>query len=63
MAADRAAIVGAAAAVAAIEHPFAANPDDHCESPLEAYRDAAPLLTKLARALGKEPAELRIYDP
>jgi hypothetical protein len=57
----------AAAAAAAdrshIVHPFAVDTDDHCESPLEAYADAAPLLNALAEELGVGPAELRIYDP
>ena len=36
---------------------------DHCETPVVAYRDAAPLLRLLARSLDKSPAKLRIYDP
>lgn len=50
-------------AVASIVHPFDANMDDHCESPLEAYKDVAPVLRRLATKLGKKPSELRIYDP
>ncbi len=36
---------------------------DHCETPLEAYRDIAPALHTLASALHKPPSELTIYDP
>ena len=61
--ADRAIIDGAAAAVKAIVHPFKVEKDDHCESPLEAYRDVAPLLRMLAHNLGKTPETLSIYDP
>jgi hypothetical protein len=55
------------------DFPFAVDPDDHCESPLQAYRDIAPLLTWLARTRHKSNfenqtddsvrAELGIYDP
>ena len=45
------------------EHPFAADPGDHCETPIEAYADIAPLLRGLAFDLGKTPETLRIYDP
>jgi hypothetical protein len=63
VASDRAAIDAKQAAVASIKHPFQANPDDHCESPEEAYADAAPLLDALAARLGRTRATLRIYDP
>lgn len=43
--------------------PFPADPNDHCETPLEAYEDLAPYLRFLARAMGKKPSELRIWDP
>ena len=43
-------------------YPFEPDPDDHCESPLEAYRDIAPLLHQLATRLSRRPSELRIYD-
>jgi hypothetical protein len=49
--------------IAAIEHPFEANDDDHCETSMEAYGDLAPLLEHLAQSLGKTRAELSIYDP
>jgi hypothetical protein len=37
--------------VVAGEFPYPTNPDDHCETPLEAYRDIAPLLRELERLL------------
>lgn len=44
--------------------PFPVDPDDHCESPLEAYRDILPLLQFLARRLhGGTQQQLSIYDP
>lgn len=36
---------------------------DHCETSERAYADVAPLLTALAKELGKTPEELAIYDP
>lgn len=45
------------------ERPFDADPTDHCETPFKAYRDIEPLLFKIALALKKSKAELRIYDP
>mmetsp|Transcript_29726 Transcript_29726/g.45318 ORF Transcript_29726/g.45318 Transcript_29726/m.45318 type:complete len:376 (+) Transcript_29726:141-1268(+) len=38
--------------------PFLTDPDDHCESPLEAYKDIVPLIEKLH---AKE--KCKIYDP
>ena len=43
--------------------PYEVNPDDHCETPPDAYRDVDPLLSDLCRRLGKAKSELRIYDP
>lgn len=37
--------------------------DDHCETSPRAYDDIAPLLTLLARNLGKAPQDLAVYDP
>ena len=54
------------------EFPFPVDPDDHCESPLEAYRDVAPFLSLLDKHLhsnltsttnGTATSTLRIYDP
>jgi len=46
--------------------PFEVDPDDHCESPLEAYEDIVPLLQSYRRRIrsGKESSkQLSIYDP
>jgi hypothetical protein len=52
------------------EFPFPVDPDDHCESPIEAYRDVAPFLFVLDAHTYSNPtkststdATLRIYDP
>ena len=42
---------------------FEADAEDHCETAPLAYKDVKPLLLRLCHALGKPPAELRIYDP
>ena len=39
-----------------LEFPFETDPDDHCESPLEAYNDIAPLLQLCG-------SNVSIYDP
>ena len=43
--------------------PFAVDEADHAETPQRAYEDVAPVLRLLAAAMGKEPSELRIWDP
>ena len=47
--------------------PYETDPDDHCESPLEAYEDIAALLQSHARKLYGRDAnsygKLKIYDP
>jgi hypothetical protein len=43
--------------------PFVAESADHAETPVEAYRDIAPLLDVIATSIGKTRATLRIYDP
>lgn len=43
--------------------PFKASPEDHCETPMDAYEDIAPFLSFLAKCLGKEKSSLRIWDP
>lgn len=43
--------------------PYSTEPDDHCESPPEAYQDIAAVLDLIASAIGKTRATLRIYDP
>jgi hypothetical protein len=44
-------------------HLFQVDETDHCETPLEAYKDIAILLEHFAKAIGKTRATLRIYDP
>jgi len=46
-----------------VEYPYAVEDNDHCESPLEAYRDISGMLDLIAQRLGKSKASLRIYDP
>ena len=45
------------------EYVFEPNPDDHCESPKQAYEDIAILLDQLALEMGRTRATLKIYDP
>lgn len=45
------------------EFPFKAQPEDHCETPFEAYADLAPYLGFLAEMLGKDRTSLRVWDP
>jgi hypothetical protein len=63
--ADRAALARRAAArdAAAPDFPFAAVADDHCETAYEALADVSLVLAALARAMGRSPASLRLYDP
>lgn len=61
--ADRRRIAEATHATRTLQHNFDANPDDHCETSVEAYADIAPLLKKYAARIGKSPSQLRIYDP
>ena len=42
--------------------PFETSPADHCETPLQAYADVAPILRCLAAAMGRTPETLRIYE-
>jgi len=53
--------------VAAASFPFEVDADDHCESPLDAYEDIAPLLRRLCdgeHGCGKKrSSDLAIYDP
>jgi len=39
------------------------DPADNCETPLQAYRDLAPILRRLCDEMGKKADELVIYDP
>jgi len=47
-----------------ISFPFKVEPDDHCESPLVAYKDVSPLLESHKRLIRKKlDREVSIYDP
>lgn len=47
-----------------VKHAFDVDPDDHCETPPEAYDDISDALRWLATTLGKPTAaDLKIYDP
>lgn len=43
--------------------PFEATPEDHCETPLNAYEDIACYLTFLADCLHKDKRDIKIWDP
>lgn len=58
-----AAVAPAETVVEVVDYPFEAEECDHCETSESAYADIVPLLTALAKELGKPPAELAIYDP
>ena len=45
-----------------VRHPFQTSAADHCETPYEAYADIAPVLKCLATLMGKDCAQLRIYE-
>ena len=42
---------------------FSSEPDDHCETALEAYEHIKPMLLRLCSDLKKDACDLRIYDP
>ena len=54
---------GAGSASGSIRHPFEVDVRDHCETSPTAYTHIAPILALLAQRLGKQPADLAIYDP
>ena len=45
------------------DYPYPVVPDDHCESPMEAYQDIEHFLVVIAKSLGKTKESLRIFDP
>jgi hypothetical protein len=53
------------AIIAEPDFPFPIDPDDHCESPMEAYRDIVSLLTFTGTRIYSKTSfnMLRIYDP
>lgn len=44
-------------------YAFEVDETDHCETPLEAYRDLLVVLDKIAASVGKTRGTLLIYDP
>lgn len=50
-------------AVDANDYPYHVVPDDHCETPMEAYQDISSFLDAIAGQLGKTREDLRIFDP
>lgn len=44
-------------------YSFQVDDTDHCETPLQAYRDAINILDRLAKSLNKTRSTLTIYDP
>jgi len=50
--------------LAAPSFPYPTNADDHCESPLQSYKDILPLLNALNKSIGERDKDsLQIYDP
>lgn len=45
------------------DYPYPVVPDDHCESPMEAYQDIEHFLVVIAKSMGKTKESLRIFDP
>lgn len=45
------------------EFPYPTCPEDHCETPFEAYADIAGVLERLAQLIGKERKTFSIWDP
>ena len=44
-------------------YPFEVDDTDHCETPLDAYRDVIAVLDQIAKSLGKTRNSVSIYDP
>eukprot|EP00980_Cylindrotheca_fusiformis_P016162 scaffold4805_cov136-Cylindrotheca_fusiformis.AAC.17 len=45
------------------QYSFQVDDTDHCETPMDAYRDLLDVLDRLAKSLGKTRSNLKIYDP
>ena len=43
--------------------PYPINPDDHCETPLQSYKDILPILNELCKSDGGSTGSVKIYDP
>lgn len=44
-------------------YPYETNDDDHCESPLEAYKHISMILELISQRIHKSKEDLVIYDP
>jgi len=50
--------------LAAPSFPYPTNADDHCESPLQSYKDILPILNALQKSIGdRDKDSSQIYDP
>ncbi|CAJ1960376.1 unnamed protein product [Cylindrotheca closterium] len=45
------------------QYSFQVDDTDHCETPVEAYRDLLDVLDKICKSLNKTRAKLLVYDP
>lgn len=45
------------------KYSFQVDETDHCETPVEAYRDLLDVLDRLCKSMNKTRATLQIYDP
>ena len=43
--------------------PYETNADDHCETPLQSYKDILPLLNEMRKSFGGKKESMKIYDP
>jgi len=44
-------------------YSFQVDDTDHCETPIQAYKDLLPVLDRIAKSLNKKRSNLVIYDP
>ena len=44
-------------------YSFQVDDTDHCETPIQAYKDVLPVLDRIAKSLNKKRCNLTIYDP
>mmetsp|Transcript_3700 Transcript_3700/g.7764 ORF Transcript_3700/g.7764 Transcript_3700/m.7764 type:complete len:493 (+) Transcript_3700:107-1585(+) len=43
--------------------PYTTNENDHCETPLQSYKDILSILNGLCKILGRDTQSMKIYDP
>eukprot|EP00571_Detonula_confervacea_P007634 CAMPEP_0172322350 /NCGR_PEP_ID=MMETSP1058-20130122/45652_1 /TAXON_ID=83371 /ORGANISM="Detonula confervacea, Strain CCMP 353" /LENGTH=501 /DNA_ID=CAMNT_0013038073 /DNA_START=57 /DNA_END=1562 /DNA_ORIENTATION=- len=51
------------AAKAGPTFPYPTDPDDHCETPMQSYKDILPILNELNKRNGGGKHTVKIYDP